>query len=55
MATETIDESLRGSLTLEVIIDTGQTNGLYNPEISRKIEEVSKNINTITTGNMFVG
>ena len=55
VATETIDESLRGSLTLEVIIDTGQTNGLYNPEISRKIEEVSKNINTITTGNMFVG
>ena len=55
VATETVDESLRGSLTLEVIVDTGQTNGLYNPEISRKIEEVSKNINTITTGNMFVG
>ena len=55
VATETVDENLRGSLTLEVIVDTGQTNGLYNPEISRKIEEVSKNINTITTGNMFVG
>ena len=55
VATETVDENLRGSLTLEVIVDTGQTNGLYNPEVSKKIEEVSKNINTITTGNMFVG
>jgi len=55
VATETVDENLRGSLTLEVIVDTGQTNGLYNPDILRKIEGVSKNINTITTGNMFVG
>jgi len=55
VATETVDESLRGSLTLEVIVDTGQTNGLYNPDIARKIEDVAKNINNITTGNMFVG
>ncbi|MDP6927437.1 MAG: hypothetical protein QGG84_10150, partial [Rhodospirillales bacterium] len=42
IATETVDENLRGSLTLEVIVDTGQTNGLYNPDIARKIDEVAK-------------
>ena len=55
IATEAVDENLKGSLTLEVIIDTGETNGLYNPELLRVIDDVSQNINSISTGNMFVG
>ena len=55
VATEAVDENLKGSLTLEVIIDTEKTNGLYNPELLRVIDDVSKNINSISTGNMFVG
>ena len=55
VATEAVDKNLKGSLTLEVIIDTGETNGLYNPELLKVIEDVSKNINSISTGNMFVG
>ena len=38
-----------------MIVDTGKTNGLYNPELLRVIEDVSENINTVSTGNMFVG
>jgi predicted RND superfamily exporter protein len=55
VATEAVDENLKGSLTLEVIVDTGKTNGLYNPEVLRVIDDVSKNINSVTSGNMFVG
>ena len=55
VATEAVDENLKGSLTLEVIIDTKKTNGLYNPEVLRVIDDVSQNINAISTGNMFVG
>ena len=55
IATEAVDENLKGSLTLEVIVDTGKINGLYNPELLRVIEDVSENINTVSTGNMFVG
>jgi predicted RND superfamily exporter protein len=55
IATEAVDENLKGSLTLEVVIDTGETNGLYNPELLRVIDDVSQNINSISTGNMFVG
>ncbi|MDA7578965.1 MMPL family transporter, partial [bacterium] len=55
VATEAVDENLKGSLTLEVIIDTGTINGLYNPEVLRVIDDVSENINSISTGNMFVG
>jgi predicted RND superfamily exporter protein len=55
VATEAVDENLKGSLTLEVIVDTGKTNGLYNPDLLRVIDDVSKNINSVTSGNMFVG
>jgi hypothetical protein len=55
VATEAVDENLKGSLTLEVIVDTGKTNGLYNPDVLRVIDDVSKNINSVTSGNMFVG
>ena len=55
VATEAVDENLKGSLTLEVIIDTEKTNGLYNPEVLKVIDDVSQNINSISTGNMFVG
>ena len=55
IATETVDESLNGSLTLEVIIDTNETNGLYSPEVLKTIDRVSSDINSITKGNMFVG
>ncbi len=55
VATETVDENLAGALTLEVVVDTGKTNGLYNPELLRKIDDVSENIDSITSGKMFVG
>ena len=55
IATETVDESLNGSLTLEIIIDTQVTNGLYNPEVLNTIDRVSHNINVVSTGNMYVG
>ena len=55
VATETVDENLAGALTLEVVVDTGKTNGLYNPELLRKIDDVSENLDSITSGNMFVG
>ena len=55
IATETVDQTLNGSLTLEVIIDTQETNGLYNPAVLRAIDKIANNINTIATGDMFVG
>jgi len=55
LATEKVDERLQGSLTLEAIVNTGATNGLYNPEVLYAIEKVSSNINDIATGEMGVG
>ena len=41
-ATEVIDNELNGSVVLEVILDTGKENGLYNRDVLLKIDSVNK-------------
>ncbi|WP_201341521.1 hypothetical protein [Abyssogena phaseoliformis symbiont] len=47
IATEVVDEELRSSITLEVIVDTGKENGLYEPVVLNKIESTSRYLNSI--------
>lgn len=44
VATDVIDQAMGGSNTLEVIIDTHQTNGLYNPNIIGNIDALQKDL-----------
>jgi len=37
--TETVDRRLGGSLTIEVVIDTGITNGVHDPDLLARLEE----------------
>ena len=53
--TETIDKELRGSISIEVVLDTGKENGVYNPEFLNTLEEVSKEIYTYKGENYFIG
>lgn len=39
-ATEVIDHNLKGSVTMEVIIDTGRENGLHDPEVLNRLEQM---------------
>jgi predicted RND superfamily exporter protein len=39
VATDKINEELKGSINLEVVIDTGRENGLYDPEILNELEK----------------
>lgn len=55
MATQIVDEKLKGSVTLEIIIDTKKENGLYEPEILNAIDKFSKDIMEIKSENYFVG
>ncbi|NNK94460.1 MAG: MMPL family transporter [Desulfobacterales bacterium] len=41
-ATEVIDRELNGSVVLEVILDTGKENGLYNRDVLLKIDSVNE-------------
>ncbi len=52
---ETIDRELNGSMTLEIIVDTGRENGLYEPAMLQKIERTTDYLNTLKDGEIFVG
>ncbi len=54
-ATYLIDEQLRGSATLEVIVDTRQENGLVNPTLLHALDEVNSLAEEIDDGSVFVG
>ena len=53
--TETIDKELRGSISIEVVLDTHEENGVYNPEFLNAIERVTKEIYTYKGENYFIG
>jgi len=41
-ATKIIDQEMHGSVTLELVLDSGRENGLYDPEILNKIEKLAE-------------
>ncbi|MEA3228091.1 MAG: MMPL family transporter [Campylobacterota bacterium] len=55
IATDTVDRELKGSVTMEVIIDTKKENGLYNSELLTKIDNIRKKAETIENDKYFVG
>jgi len=55
IATEKLDQSMRGTLNLEVIIDTGRENGLYEPGLLYRMEEAADFADTIEYEDVFVG
>ncbi len=54
-ATESIDENLRGSVALEVVIDTGKENGLYNRDVLRAMDRLALDLEQFEQGKLFVG
>ncbi len=54
-ATVKIDHELKGSVVLEVIVDTKRENGLYEVETLNKLEGLAREIEKINEGDLFVG
>ncbi len=50
-----IDDRLRGSMSLEVVLDTGRENGLHDPNVLSRIEAASRYAETIQGGELYVG
>lgn len=55
VATSTIDRELRGSMNLEVVIDTQKENGLYEPDFLRRLEAAVRHMETVSYGDVFIG
>ena len=54
-ATRLIDRELRGSVSLELIVDTGTTGGIYNPELLTGLDASTRALEGIRSGEVFVG
>jgi predicted RND superfamily exporter protein len=53
--TEKVDQELKGTVVLEVIIDTGRENGLYDPDILNMMEALARETETFRKGKIFIG
>lgn len=55
LSTTRVDKELKGSVTMEVIIDTKKENGLYNSELLTKIDNLIIKAQNIKSDEYFVG
>jgi predicted RND superfamily exporter protein len=55
IASETIDEEMRGSIALEIILDTGKVNGLYDPDLLQRIDSSIGYVEQLRKGEIFAG
>ncbi len=55
IATELLDVEMKGTGVLEVVIDTGKENGLYEPKIIAALDQLHTTINELTIGEIYVG
>jgi predicted RND superfamily exporter protein len=50
-----IDSRLRGSITLEAVVDTQKTNGVQEPELLETIEQVTTTVENMQNEFLYVG
>ncbi len=54
-ATESIDHHLRGSVALEVVLDTGKENGLYDRDLLLALNNLTEDLEQFDQQDLFVG
>jgi hydrophobe/amphiphile efflux-3 (HAE3) family protein len=55
IATEKINDEMRGTLNISAIIDTGKANGLYDPNLLTRMDETCAYLETLELDEIFVG
>lgn len=55
MATEEIDREMRGTISFDVVINTGKADGLYDPDFIHSLEEAVLKFGNYQTEDLFVG
>jgi predicted RND superfamily exporter protein len=55
VSTEVIDDSLKGSTFIEVLVEAGEENALHEPELLNRMDEMRRYASRIQIGDVFVG
>ena len=54
-ATRKIDRDLRGSVVLEIVVDSKRVNGLYDRDLLVRLDDLARALETFERGGLFVG
>ncbi len=55
VGTTKIDHDLKGTVSMEVVVDTGKENGLYDPEILNRLDALGASLSCYEKNGLFVG
>jgi predicted RND superfamily exporter protein len=55
MDTETIDDEMRGSMTIEVVLETPEENGWHDPDRLKRLDEADSAMEALTYEDNYVG
>ena len=55
IATDFVDQNMRGASSVEVVVDTGEKNGFYEPRRMQGLAQLEESISLIEQGELFVG
>ena len=55
VATETIDREMKGTIALEILLDTGKVNGLYNPDFLNRLDEAVNYVESLEKDGISAG
>jgi predicted RND superfamily exporter protein len=50
-----VDRELRGANFVEVVVDTGKENGLYEPATMQGLEQLHREVEAVTISDLYVG
>ena len=53
-ATERIDKVMGGTVNIEIVVNTGRENGLYDPEILKNLDRLARELKTFDDGKVKV-
>ena len=54
-ATDFVNAEMRGASAVEVVADSGRSDGFYDPELMQGLEKLSREVAAIDQGELFVG
>ena len=54
-ATEKLDRDLKGTVVLELILDTGRENGLHDPVFLKNLDRLTEELEADRWGDIFIG
>jgi hypothetical protein len=54
-ATELMNDRMRGSMYMEVLVDSGAENGLHEPELLNRLDEMRRWAGGVQRGDIYVG